>query len=141
MFPVFARRSRCNADNGLKDWPNAGRGRRPHDIMRVYTQRAIRVSCSVCMSMSKLDRGAEQQKNGQENDVKDASLGIRCPGFGAQYHKLLINIHQEPQPTNLGDWSKLSLFKFCTEDGLRNRNEKTSVRPSDCSWPPPKLYP
>ena len=63
MFTVFARRSRGNAGYGLKDWPNAGRGRRPHDIMRVYTQRAIRVSRSINMGVSQLDRGAEEKKN------------------------------------------------------------------------------
>jgi hypothetical protein len=97
MFPVFARRSRCNGCNDLKDWPNAGRGRGPDDVVGVQTKRAIRVSRSVCMCMSKLDGGTDQQKNGQKNDVKDASLGIRCPGFGAQYHKLLINIHHRIQ--------------------------------------------
>ena len=64
MFAVFPLERRGNAAYDMEDMLNAGRGRGPDDIVGVQTKSAIRVSRSVCMCMSKLDRGAEEQKNG-----------------------------------------------------------------------------
>lgn len=71
-----------NEENG----PDGGSRRRPNDIMCVLTERAIRVSGTVCVEMQNLDSSAENQQEGEEGNEHNPDHGIRCPYSAAQSH-------------------------------------------------------
>jgi hypothetical protein len=77
VFAVRTSRRRDDTLNVEEYRLDGGSRRRPNDIMRVLTKRAIRVSGTVRVEMHEVDGGAKKNQKGEKSDEQDTSSGIR----------------------------------------------------------------
>jgi hypothetical protein len=78
VFAVEARRWWGNTLDNEENGRDGGSRRRPNDMMRVLTKRAIRVPGTVWVEVRQLDGRTQYQQKCEKANEQNASQGTRC---------------------------------------------------------------
>jgi hypothetical protein len=78
VFAVQPRRGRGDPLDNEENGRDGGSRRRPNDIMRVLTKRAIRVPGTVWVEVRQLDGRTQYQQKCEKANEQNASQGTRC---------------------------------------------------------------
>ena len=86
VFPVWPLMGNCDSGDDNEDLPNAWCSRWPRHIMSALAKRAIRVSRTVGMDVSKLCRASDEEEDCDERNEQNAGRGILRPYFADPSH-------------------------------------------------------
>ena len=114
VLPVLPLVENCNAGQDDEDLLNAGCRRWPRYIVRALAKRAIRMSRTVGMDVSKLCRGSKKEKDREDRNEQNAGWRILRPYFADPSHNycsIYIRLAELPMnerppgvfPGSLGD--------------------------------------
>ena len=86
VLPVLPLIGNCNTGEDNEDLLNAGSGRWLGDTMSALAKRAIRMSGTVGMNVSKLRRASDEEEDCEEGNEQNAGWGILRPYFADPSH-------------------------------------------------------
>ena len=140
MLPVLPLIGNCNTGEDNEDLLNAGCRRWLGYIMSALAKRAIRMSRAVSVDVSKLCRGADEEKDCEEGNEQNAGLRTLRPYFADPSHNycsLYIILPELPindRPPG-GFRGPLGHGKSCTSERtfLRLRMLPISLKVASCS--------
>jgi hypothetical protein len=87
VFPVLPLIENCNTGEDDEDLLNAGCRRWPGYIMSALAKRAIRMSRTVGVDVSKLCRGSKKEEDCEERNEQNAGRCVRCSHFASSQHR------------------------------------------------------